>query len=175
MSFNEIAPRAFDLALHFTDALDDSYGSVLSQTVVLGHEVQRARYGDLPPFAHGALEDAGQGQFTVLASRAWSGTMQCRDGAEHVAVLDAVVAGVRWIVASRSVWRAEDLGDSARSRSHERLVLTIDPCDGPEVEVYALAGRDSLTKAVLSVIRSVLFREAAVRPVFVPQPAVAHE
>jgi hypothetical protein len=175
MTFDEIAPRAFDLALHFTDALDDGYGSVLAQSVVLGHRVQRARYGELPGLGHDALEAAGQGNFTVLGSRAWSGTMRCREGSENVAVLDSVVAGLHWFMASRSVWRAEDLSDSRCSRSHESVVLTLDPPEAPEVSVYALGGRDSLTKAVLSVIRSVLLREAAVRPLFVPQAAMAEE
>jgi hypothetical protein len=167
----EVAPRAFEIVLHFVAALRrGQLGTALGQDWAAGHRVVELSSATMPG-AGAALCDLDAGCFTTLATRAWSvGCPVSRWGAmatEAVAVIDTVTGGVGWAAASRLAWRPADFSPVPVSRLDQRLVLAIDDPTDEGMRVARLAGAKA--EGSMSTVRRAILREVVLGRTFVDE------
>lgn len=160
--------------MHYASSISRrTFETVIEHDTAAGFAVREVAGRELPPVARRGLQALAHGRLTVLQASGHTATLRCerppRDVVDTYAVLDSVVAGERWFLSSRLVWRQHDFADVDAARVHDRIVIAGecgDAEDGDDAGLYRLTYDDVEGAAIRKAVRDLLLRELVLRPAF---------
>ena len=173
-AITEVAPRAFEVALHYASALaGGGFATTLRHDRAAGFPVDAVGGDDLPDAVRQAVEHVAAGRYAVIDARLRTATLQCIAPAGHerlesFALIDATVGGEAWFLATRLVWPAVSFTDTACALAHDQIVIVVD--DGQVgdtgVRIVRLVCDEIKAVVLRRVVRDALMRDLILRPAF---------
>lgn len=170
-SFHEVAPRVFEVALHYSNAISAGvFGQVVEHDRAASMPVRPVAGRELPPHARDAFHGLAARSITTLNARARTATLPCRraerDRLDTYAVLDAAVGREGWFVAARLTWPLYDFRDNECVRGLDHIVLAVENDHEDELELFRLTYDDVEGAALRAVTRDSLLQALVLRPGF---------
>jgi hypothetical protein len=172
--FRECAPRAFEVALHYVDAIrKENLDLVIDQSRALGHEVHTRRYEDLSKAGQEAVDRLDTGRPVLLAAsytiEDFSGP--CADGdvpdVKTCAVINAALGTVNGLLVCRVGWAYPDFVETTGAKEEDCVILVVDDIRAPAIECARLRAASGVVEAsVVEVVRRLVLSEAVLRPYF---------